>query len=138
MEQTNTRKCEHAQDYGGDLADEKLYTCGLNGLCDMQRPFGDGKPFCRIPLNRETWYDEAGKPRFQIWHIQGETGELLKMCCIPECKRIQIEETWLAREQGESLYDRITAEYNKDMKISHTYCPQCYEKTMAEIQREQK
>ena len=134
------RRCEHANPgvYDTPPGDGKFYLCNLDGRCDKQWHYGEGKPFCKIPLSQETWYDEAGKPRFNIWHVEGKIGELLKMCCIPECKKIQIGETWLARNQGENLYAQIVAQHDKPQKITHTYCPKCFEDAMAEIKGEKK
>lgn len=70
IEKPTERKCEHAQDYGGDLAYGELYTCKLDGRCDRQKYIGQGKPFCKIALNQENWYDERGKPRFEIWQVE--------------------------------------------------------------------
>ena len=138
-EQKNTeRKCKHANDYGGGLADRKLYTCELDGRCDMQQPYGQGMPFCRIPLNQEAWYDEAGKPRFNIWHVSGNLGELLTMCSTSKCKKIKIGETWLARNEGESLYDKTLARYSHGLKLSHGLCQKCFEDEMAEITKEER
>jgi len=58
--------------------------------------------------------------------------ELLPMCSVCEAIRIVDEpETWL--KKGDKYYDRLLQLYEKE--ISHTYCPEDFEKAMKEAEQ---
>jgi hypothetical protein len=53
---------------------------------------------------------------------------LLRMCC--ECKKINIDENWVGKEQYPNYQSKIDS---FGEKITHGYCPVCFETTMKEI-----
>jgi len=55
--------------------------------------------------------------------------EMLSICSFTECARIKVDdelEKWISRDDNPELYDRYIEAY-RDMKLSHGYCPRCYE-----------
>lgn len=63
-----------------------------------------------------------------------ENREILTICC--ECKKIAVDKEhgmWLAEDVSPRLYQKYMEAFPKD-KISHGYCPECFEK--AEKRRE--
>ena len=64
-----------------------------------------------------------------------EKSNLLKICS--ECKRIEIsgnsEKEWIREE--DLRYKELYGLHYKNMTLTHSYCPKCFEEVMAELKR---
>jgi len=59
-----------------------------------------------------------------------EDEDFLTVCSFRECARIRIDDgkdVWISREENQVLYDQYMKSYGDLMKLSHGYCPGCYE-----------
>lgn len=60
--------------------------------------------------------------------------EFLGICSVCKSIRIPGSNLWLNPDTNPDLYNRFYDKY-KDNKLTHTYCPPCFEKAYNEINK---